>query len=81
MTRTITALFDTVDAAERAAYDLATRIGGVRGEVYGSSRAGELSALAIPGEDTSILHENIRRGGAVLHAEVPDEKFQAVADA
>jgi uncharacterized protein (TIGR02271 family) len=81
MTRTITALFDTVDAAERAAYDLATRIGGVRGEVYGSSRVSELSALTVPGEDMAVLHENIRRGGAVLHAEVPDEKFQAVADA
>jgi hypothetical protein len=46
MTRTITALFDTVDAAEKAAYDLATRIGGVRGEVYGSNRTSELSSLA-----------------------------------
>jgi len=81
MTQTITALFDTADAAERAAYDLATRISGVRGEVYGSSRVSELSTLAIPGEDTAILRENIRRGGAVLHAEVPDEKFQSVVDA
>jgi uncharacterized protein (TIGR02271 family) len=49
--------------------------------VYGASRTSELSSLAIPNEDRAVLHENIRRGGAVLHAEVPEEKFQAVADA
>jgi uncharacterized protein (TIGR02271 family) len=81
MTQTVVALFDTTEAAERAAYDLATRIGGVRGEVYAASRAGELSSLRIPGEDVAVLHENIRRGGAVLHAEVPDENVHAVADA
>jgi uncharacterized protein (TIGR02271 family) len=81
MTRTITALFDTIDAAEKAAYDLATRIGGVRGEVYGSSRTSELSSLQIPSDDAAVVHENIRRGGAVLYAEVPDGKFEAVADA
>jgi uncharacterized protein (TIGR02271 family) len=81
MTRTITALFDTVDAAEKAAYDLATRIGGVRGEVYGSNRTSELSSLEMPSDDAAVVHENIRRGGAVLHAEVPEGKFEAVADA
>jgi len=81
MTRTFTALFDTIDAAEKAAYDLATRIGGVRGEVYGSSRTSELSSLEIPSDDAAVVHENIRRGGAVLYAEVPDGKFEAVADA
>jgi uncharacterized protein (TIGR02271 family) len=81
MTRTITALFDTTEQAERAAHDLATRVGGVRGEVYGADRAGEFSSLAVPDEDRAVLHENVRRGGAVLHAEVPDEKFEAVADA
>src|SRR4051794_18246796 len=81
MTRSITALFDTNEAAERAAYDLATRVGGVRGEVYAANRTSELSSLAIPGEDAASLHEHIRRGGAVLHAEVPDDRFQAVADA
>jgi uncharacterized protein (TIGR02271 family) len=79
--RTITALFDSMDAAEKAAYDLATRIGGVRGEVYGSSRSSELSSLRLPGEDMALLHESVQRGGAVLHADVPDEKFQIVADA
>jgi uncharacterized protein (TIGR02271 family) len=81
MTRTITALFDTIEAAEKAAYDLATRIGGVRGEVYGSDRTSELSSLDMPSDDATVVEENIRRGGAVLHAEVPDGKFEAVADA
>lgn len=81
MTRTITALFDSIEAAEKAAYDLATRIGGVRGEVYGSNRTSELSSLDMPSDDAAVVQENIRRGGAVLHAEVPDGKFEAVADA
>jgi uncharacterized protein (TIGR02271 family) len=81
MTQTVVALFDTVEAAERAAYDLATRVGGVRGEVYAADRAGDLSTADIPAEDTLILHENMRRGGAVLRAEVPDEKVRAVSDA
>ena len=38
MTKTITALFDTVAAAERAANDLATRVGGVRGRSTGPVR-------------------------------------------
>ena len=65
MARAITALFDTTEAAERAAYDLAARVGGVRGEVYGSCRAGELAAPLIPRGDAAALHEHIRRGGAV----------------
>ena len=81
MARTITALFDDAEAAERAAYDLATRVGGVRGEVYGAGRASELAALLIPRDDAAALHEHIRRGGAVLHAEVPDDRFEAAADA
>jgi uncharacterized protein (TIGR02271 family) len=81
MTRTITALFDSIEAAEKTAYDLATRVGGVRGEVYGSTRTSELSSLDMPSDDAAVVEENIRRGGAVLHAEVPDGKFEAVADA
>src|SRR3712207_9057848 len=81
MRRTVTALFDTEEAARRAAHGLATRAGGVRGEVYASRRAGELSSLAIPGEDAAALREHVRRGGAVLHAEVPEGRFEAVADA
>ncbi len=81
MARTIAALFDTTKAAERAAYDLAARVGGARGEVYGSSRTGELAALLIPRDDAAALHEHVRRSGAVLHAEVPDDRFEAAADA
>jgi len=81
MTKTITALFDTVDGAERAANDLATKVGGVRGTIYRSSTVGDIDTLSVPHEDRAVLRENIRRGGAVFYAEVPDEKFQAVSDA
>ncbi len=74
-------MFDSTEVAERAAYDLATQMGGVRGEVYGSGREGKLNLLSVPTEDAASLYEHIRRGGAVLHAEVPDEKFRAVVDA
>jgi uncharacterized protein (TIGR02271 family) len=79
MTRTIVALFDTAAEAEQASQRLAIDVGGVRGEVYGSGRANELSSLSIPGDDTAAFSEGIRRGGAVLYAEVPDGRFEAVA--
>lgn len=52
MYRTLTAFFDSVDAAERAAYDLGQRFGGVRAHVY-SAHAAEsgLPALTLPAED------------------------------
>ena len=80
MTRTITALFDTAAEAERAAQDLSINVGGVRGEVYDTTRSGELSRLSIPGEDMATFNEGIRRGGAVLHAQVPDHQFEAAVD-
>jgi len=79
MTRTIIALFDTADVAERAARDLAERVGGVRGTIYDSRTADDIRTISIPAEDRATLEENIRRGGAVFYAEVPDEKFDAVA--
>src|SRR5215218_6366088 len=81
MTKAITAFFDTLAQAEQAAQDLATEVGGVRGEVYDTKRSGELSRLSIPGEDAATYNEGIRRGGAVLHAQVPDHRFDAAADA
>jgi stress response protein YsnF len=81
MTQMITALFDSADAANRAAHDIATRIGGVRGRVYTQADANEIAALRIPGEDQAALGENLRRGGAVLHADVPEDRFDAVCDA
>jgi uncharacterized protein (TIGR02271 family) len=78
MTRTIAALFDTVDAAEKAARDLAERVGGIRGTIYDSRTSSDVDTIAVPDEDRAILQENIRRGGAVLHAQIPDEKFEAV---
>lgn len=80
MTRSVTAVFDSTEAAERAAHDLATRIGGVRGTIYSSANAGDLDRLGLPGEDRATLGEHTRRGGVVFHAEVPDEKFAAVCD-
>ena len=80
MTRTITAFFDTTAEAERVAQDLSINVGGVRGEVYDATRSGELSRLSIPGEDMATFDEGIRRGGAVLHAQVPDHQFDAAAD-
>jgi stress response protein YsnF len=78
MTQTITALFDTVDAAEKAARDLAERVGGVRGTIYDSRTSSAVDSISIPGEDRLIVQENIRRGGAALHAQIPDAKFEAV---
>jgi uncharacterized protein (TIGR02271 family) len=79
MTRTITALFDTVEAAEKATHNLAERVGGVRGTIYDARSSSELDSISIPGEDKATLQENIRRGGAVFHAQIPDEKFEAVS--
>ena len=80
MTKTITAFFDNAAQAEQAAQDLSVNVGGVRGEVYDTKRSGELSALPIPGEDMATFNEGVRRGGAVLHAQVPDHQFDAAAD-
>src|SRR4051812_4918630 len=79
MTRTITALFDTVEAANGAARDVAERVGGGRGRVYESRETYDSRTLPIPAEDRATLDENIRRGGAVFHAQVLDEKFEAVS--
>jgi uncharacterized protein (TIGR02271 family) len=78
MTRTIAALFDTVEAAEKAGRDLAERVGGVRGTIYDPRTSSDVDTIAVPGEDRATLQEHIRRGGAVLHAQIPDEKFEAV---
>jgi uncharacterized protein (TIGR02271 family) len=79
MTRTITALFDTADAAERAARSLAERVGGVRGTIYDSRTIDDIRTISIPAEDRATLEENIRHGGAVFHAQIPDNKFDAVS--
>jgi len=79
-TRTITAYFDTVQAAEQAARDLATRVAGVRGEVF-DARTGSGGLGALPHEDTALLTEGFRRGGGVVRVEAPDERLDAVADA
>ena len=80
MTRTITALFDSAEAAERAAYDLATKVGGVRGMIIRSGDDESLHALGLPQSDLATLREQARRGGVVFHAEVPEDRFDAVSD-
>ena len=78
MIRTIAALFDTVEAAEKAGRDLAERVGGVRGTIYDARSSSDVDTIEVPSEDRATLQEHIRRGGAVLHAQIPDEKFEAV---
>ncbi len=80
MTKTITAYFDNPAMAERAAHALSIKVGGVRGEVYDTRRSGEMSALSLPEADRTVFQEGIRRGGAILHAQVPDHQFEAAAD-
>lgn len=80
MTRTVTALFDSAATAERAAHELAAKVGGVRGTIIGTHDADGLSRLRVPQQDMAGLREHTRHGGAVFHAEVPDEKFAAVCD-
>jgi uncharacterized protein (TIGR02271 family) len=78
MTRTIIGFFDSAREAEQAAHHLGMDVGGVRGEVYDARRTGELPALRMPGEDAAIVAEAIRRGGAILHATVPDDRYAQV---
>ena len=78
MTQTVVAVFDTVAEAQQAAQHLAMDVAGVRGEVYDARRSGELSALSLPGEDAAAVDEAIRRGGAVVHATVPEGRYDAV---
>ena len=80
MSRTITAYFDTVAEAESAARDLATRVGGVRGVVYDARNTEGLGSLSLPQEDVSLFQEGFRRGGGIVHAEVPDHLMGQVSD-
>jgi len=79
-TRTITAYFDTVQEAEQAARDLATRVGGVRGEVFDARTGGDRLGT-LPQEDSVLLAEGFRRGGGVVHVEASEDRLDAVADA
>ncbi|HEY8613784.1 MAG TPA: YsnF/AvaK domain-containing protein [Roseomonas sp.] len=82
MTRTVTAYFDTVQAAEQAAFDLAKRVSGVRAQVFDARTADTgLNALSLPQDDLATLQEGFRQGGAAVYAEVPDGNFDAVAGA
>jgi len=82
MTRTVTAYFDTPQAAEQAAFDLAKQVSGVRAQVFDSNTAAiGLDALSLPQGDLTTLQEGVRRGGAAVCAQVPDDQFEALAGA
>ncbi|MBB5696341.1 YsnF/AvaK domain-containing protein [Muricoccus pecuniae] len=82
MTRTVTAYFRSVETAEQAAFGLAKQVSGVRAQVFDAGTADTgLNALSLPKGDVESLLEGVRRGGAVVYAEVPDDQFDAVADA
>ena len=78
--RTITAYFDSVQAAEQAAFDLAKGVPGVRGQVFDTRNAASLDNLSLPEGDAALVREGFRRGGGVVHAEVPDGRFDEVAN-
>jgi uncharacterized protein (TIGR02271 family) len=78
--RTITAYFDSVQAAEQAAFDLAKGVPGVRGQVFDTRNAASLDNLSLPEGDATLVREGFRRGGGVVHAEVPDGRFDEVAN-
>jgi hypothetical protein len=78
--KSLTAFFDNMEAAERAAYDLGQRFGGVRAHVY-SARAAEsgLPALTLPVEDFAALTEGIQSDEGVVWAELPGSRLRAAA--
>lgn len=79
--RTITAYFDTVKIAEQAAFDLAKKVPGVRGQVFDTRNADRLDDLFLPQGDAALVQEGFRRGGGVVYADVPEERFEEVANA
>jgi uncharacterized protein (TIGR02271 family) len=79
--RTITAVFDATAEAERAARELAVKIGGVRAGLYSSkSDVTEVNRLGVAGPDRAVLEESMRRGGTVLSATVPATEFNTAAE-
>ncbi|TDH60755.1 hypothetical protein E2C06_20535 [Dankookia rubra] len=82
MPQTVAAFFDSIEPAERAAYSLGVRFGGVRAHVCSSRTADSgLPALSLPLPDLAVLTEGIRRGGAAVWAEVPEDSLKPVAAA
>lgn len=76
--RIITAVFDDLASAERAARELAMRIGGVRGEIH-DRQSPDLDNLSLPQTDLGGYREAVRRGHVVFSARVPEAKFDAAA--
>ena len=78
MTQTVIAIFDSNAEAEQAAHHLAMDVSGVRGEVYHAEQPRDLGSLLIPAEDVATMSEAVRRGGAIVYAQVPDHQHDAV---
>jgi uncharacterized protein (TIGR02271 family) len=84
MQRTITAAFDSRDAAERAAEALVFRFGIDRADVYDQSSAGtlwqSLGGHHIPEQDRHLFGEAVQRGGALVSAKVPESQLEPAMD-
>jgi len=88
-TRTITAMFDTRAEAERAVEALASQAGLDRSAVHIGAGAQErehegflssLKSLFVPDEDRYAYAEGIRRGGAVVTAQVEESRIDRAMD-
>lgn len=92
MTRRLTALFDTPEAAEAVASHLRAHDGVAAGAIHlipaeGRTRLGAgggvddtLSRLLDPDPDRESWLEGLRRGGTVLSAELPDDLAEHALD-
>jgi len=88
-TRTITAMFNSRAEAERAVQALASQIGLDRGavDIGSGSQANEqegflssLKSLFVPDEDRYGYAEGMRRGGAVVTAQVEETRLDRAMD-
>jgi len=88
-TRTITAMFDTRAEAERAVQALASEAGLDRSSVHIGAGAestehegflSSLKSLFVPDEDRYAYAEGMRRGGAVVTAQVEESRLDRAMD-
>jgi uncharacterized protein (TIGR02271 family) len=83
MTRTLTALFDSRAQAERAAEALrGLNVRAQQVQVHDDAAAGAWpGGIALPDDDMAAYHEGMRRGGAVVTAEVEENGLDLAMDA
>ncbi len=88
-TRTITAMFDSRAEAEQAVQALASEVGLDRSSVHIGAGAqstehegflSSLKSLFVPDEDRSAYAEGMRRGGAVVTAQVEESRLDRAMD-